>query len=259
MQVLNRDGEVLCEGEGSLKVLLERNKGNLEGAILEGVNLQGASLIGANLWEVDFWGASLIGADLRGANLWGASLIGANLEGVNLRGASLIGADLWGASLIGANLREANLREASLIRANFGEVNLQGANLGDAYLRGTNFRGANLRDTILDPSNTPNREGSHLFERRPKGRLLGYRTSKSTHVGSQEYKERGTYTVPWFSTSDTACHPGLYVWPTRELTEKWVKENDILGMEIIRVTFKEEDLHQAGDKWRVRSFTVLGG
>jgi uncharacterized protein YjbI with pentapeptide repeats len=157
----------------------------------------------------------------------------ANLQEANLQGAYLRGANLQGANLQGTNLQEANLQGADL----------QGANL----------RGANLQDTVLDPSNIPNMRGSDLFEERSEGELLGYRTRISTHVGSQEYKGGETYKAPYFSTSDGKCHPGLYVFPTREQTEKWDRKN----VGIVQVTFKKEDLHQAGDKWRVRKFTVL--
>jgi hypothetical protein len=60
-EIKRLSGEVIAQGDGSIRVLAEENKTNLRGA------------------------------DLRGANLGGADLEGAYLEGANLRGAYLEG------------------------------------------------------------------------------------------------------------------------------------------------------------------------
>ena len=94
-KIKNRySGQVICEGEESIKSLCVKNKTNLGGANLWGANLRGADLRGAYLW----------GADLRGADLWGAYLGGADLRGADLRGAYL-----WGAYLGEADLRGAKI------------------------------------------------------------------------------------------------------------------------------------------------------
>jgi hypothetical protein len=102
MKIKRINGDLICEGEFSLKELAEKNKADLRGA-----NLWGADLRGANLWGADLRESNLWGADLRGANLWGADLRESNLWGADLRGANLRESNLWGADLRGANLRGA--------------------------------------------------------------------------------------------------------------------------------------------------------
>ena len=70
------NGELICNGNESVKELAELNKADLWRANLRGANLWRANLRGANLWEAD-----LRGADLRRANLWGANLWEADLWG----------------------------------------------------------------------------------------------------------------------------------------------------------------------------------
>ena len=171
--------------------------------------------------------ADLQGADLRGAYLQDAYLQGADLQGADLRGAYLRGADLQGADLQCADLRGAYLQCAYL----------QGAYLQDAYLQG-----ADLRKTCLDPSNSPNGDVTGFTT---DGNLcIGYRTPNSINIDPSHIYEPGkTYEAPHFSTSDTDCHPGLYVRPVRE-------DGDI------EVRFLPADCHHAWDKWRVKKFTV---
>ena len=106
--------DIICEGDKSLKELVEENKVNLEGADLRRANLEGANLEGANLIRADLVRADLVRVNLEGADLRGADLRDADLYGANLRDADLKGADLEGANLNGANLRDADLRGAEL-------------------------------------------------------------------------------------------------------------------------------------------------
>ena len=76
-----------CKGWGGMKA-------NLERAILEAANLNGANLERANLERANLNGANLNGANLERANLNVANLYGANLERANLEGANLNGANL---------------------------------------------------------------------------------------------------------------------------------------------------------------------
>ena len=142
---------------------------NLEGADLQGVNLEGVNLQGADLREANLEGVNLQGADLREANLEGvnlqgadlreANLEGANLQGMNLQGMNLQGAKLQGAKLLWADLREADLRgtdlhwaylgEADLREADLQEADLQRATLHWAGLRGAKLQGANLQGANL--------------------------------------------------------------------------------------------------------------
>jgi hypothetical protein len=123
-QIKNLLGEVICEGELSIKALAEKNKANLSYASLGGADLIGAYLTGARLNGAWLNGAYLTGADLRGADLIGADLRGADLIGAYLTGADLTGADLTGAFLRGADLTGAYLTGAwlpkSIMEANWG-------------------------------------------------------------------------------------------------------------------------------------------
>jgi hypothetical protein len=148
--------------------------------------------------------------------------------------------------LSGADLSEADLSGADL----------HGANLNVANLHGAILQGVDLKDTCLDPSNKPNGnvEG---FEKDPADAnfVFGYRTYRSTICGSQEYNP-GEYTAPWFSTSDTECHPGLYLWPNKVLAENWLQHNPCVE-KIIKVRALAIDVHKTDKKWRCKKFTVL--
>jgi len=182
-----------------------------------------------------------------------ANLSKANLSGANLRGAGLSGANLSGAGLSGADLSRAYLGRADLRGACLGRADLRGANLSGAYLSR-----ANLSGTCLDPSNSPSGAGDS-FRKTSHGRVLGYRTQRSTCVGSAEYKPGKTYTAPVFSTAETECHPGLYLWPTLEQAQEWAQEwaECYSADGIIKVSAKAVDVHSAGDKWRCKSFRVI--
>ncbi len=95
---------------------------DLEGAYLEGIDLNHAVMRQANL----------VGADLTNANLQGA-----DLRNANLRGAILVDTDLRGANLRGANLTNAYLLNTDLRRADLTNVNIRGTNLSGANLYGT--------------------------------------------------------------------------------------------------------------------------
>ena len=137
-----------------------------------------------------------------------------------------------------ADLRGANLRGA----------NLTDADLTVAHLRGANLAGATLTGTCLDSDSTPNAD---VFGFGRCGRFVAaYRTRKAGHI--DRYRDGRTYTADWFSTADTECHPGLYIWPTLEMARQWS------GGELIRVYALPEDVHRAGKKWRCRMFRVIG-
>ena len=118
MQIKNRwDGNVICEGEESIKKLAEKNKANLSGADLSGADLSWADLSRANLSRANLSRANLSRADLSRAYLSGANLSRANLSGANLSRANLSRADLSGANFSGADLSGADLSRANLSRA----------------------------------------------------------------------------------------------------------------------------------------------
>jgi hypothetical protein len=76
-------------------------------------DLQGANLNGANLENADLQGANIEGTNLQGADLRNANIKGANLEGSKLDGANLLGANLQGAYLRRAKLDPAIRRAGS--------------------------------------------------------------------------------------------------------------------------------------------------
>ena len=95
---------------------------DLEGAYLEGIDLNHAFMLQANLRGTDLTNANLQGADLRRANLQGSILFEADL-----RGANLIGANLTGADFTNADLRHANLSNATTsILTNFSGALIHG-------------------------------------------------------------------------------------------------------------------------------------
>ena len=123
---------------------------DLNGADLQGMDLQDAllyytDLVKANLRGTDLRHAKLAGARLTLANLemahmeyidlQTASLIGANLENTHLENARLIGTNLWNAKLGNAHLEGAYLFSASAERGK-----IIGAHLEGAYLNETDIK-----------------------------------------------------------------------------------------------------------------------
>ena len=213
-------------------------------------NLSGADLRGANLSGANLSGADLSSADLSGANLSGADLRGANLSGADLRIAYLCSANLCSANLSSAYLCSANLRIAYLSSANLSSADLSSADLSSADLSSANLSGANLSKTCLDPENAPNSPTG--FEPIDGGFVVGYRTRKAGHI--DKYRDGRIYSADWFSTADTDCHPGLYLWPTLQQAKDYTREN----CEYIKVKTRQSDIHKAGGKYRCRWFEVIG-
>lgn len=226
--------------------------------------LSGANLSEANLSEANLGGANLSEADLFQANLCGANLFGANLFRANLSRANLRGVDLFRANLSEANLSEADLTGAYLTDANLSEANLRGANLTGAYLARAYLTDANLSGTILDPgagmeypTRTNARRAGFEIEGQDGEYLVGWRTRHSTNYGSTDYAPGTIHRAPWFSVDQsTACHPGLYLWPTREQAEEW----ELVpggGDGVVRVACLRRETMEAGGKWRTKRLLVL--
>lgn len=133
--------------------------GGLPNLHLEGANLNGAQLEGAHLSFVHLEGASLNGAQLEGADLEQAQLAGAYLTGAQLNGAHLIAAQLKEAYLGGAELERANLIAAQLTGAHLAHATfdkntlLSGAVLTGASLDQVTYDGVNL--AVVDWSLVP--------------------------------------------------------------------------------------------------------
>ena len=206
------------------------------------------NLAGADLTGADMTWANLAGADLMGANLTMAELVEANLIDANLLNATLLDANMMGANLTGANLTGSDLARANLIDANLTEANLMGANLTGSDLARANLTGATLTGTCLDPSNEIPEADLSAFMRDDAGNFIGYRTKIQRSMNGPAYQVGQTYVAPWFSTSSTGCHPGLYIQP--------LLPEDRKGFEFVKVEILGR-IHRAGDKYRCRSFKVL--
>lgn len=95
-------GKINLSKYPALVAFMRRRRGNLVGADLKNVTLEG----------FDFRGIDLSGADLTNGDLPWADLRSAILRNTILFGTSLTGADLRGADLNGANLTQASLIDA---------------------------------------------------------------------------------------------------------------------------------------------------
>jgi len=173
-------------------------------------------------------------------NLYNADLSNRNLSNVNL-----CDADLRYAFLSRTNLNGAILFKADL----YGAI-LRDADLCDTDLLCTNLRLANLRGTCLDSNNKtvhnhadwPECHGYYVY---------GYRAKAAGHL-HDGYKVGRVYSADIFSTADTECHPGLYLWPTMEHAKAWNCKGPW-----VKVRTPLEHTHRAGEKWRCRWFEVI--
>lgn len=113
-----------------------------ERAILYGIDLRFANLQGCIMNRVDLRNAKLQGANLRNANLTSANLTGADLTDCDLRGATLDGAIVARARLVNANLSGASLKGTNFAWSDVthmmaGQRNLQDANMFGVMRRET--------------------------------------------------------------------------------------------------------------------------
>ncbi len=125
---------------------------NLQGAILDRVDLRGRDFKGANLYRASAIGANLTHcrldlADLRWADLRLANLAEISMTGAILDGARLQGAHLQLARATGASFRRASLRGASLYRIQARSASFENADLSYADLRGAVLLNADLTGT----------------------------------------------------------------------------------------------------------------
>ena len=86
------------------------------------------------------------------------------------------------------------------------------------------------------------KEGEYVF---------GYRTRTSPIAGRKLVDDR-IYGCEVFSTADTECHPGWYLWPTKQQAIDFSR-----AVEIIKVKSRTKDIHKAGNKWRSRTIHVI--
>ena len=194
--------------------------------------------------------------DMAGKELWrGRSL--ADLSGANLSEAYLHVADLRVANLSRANLHVADLRWADLRWADLGgadlsSADLSGADLSSADLSGANLHGAGLTGTCLDPAHTPNADAGEFAHADMDGWVYGYRT-RATSAAGRILQDDRIYGTEVFSTADTECHPGWYLWPTLQQCKDYTRVDSY-----VRVRARICDIHKAGNKWRTRAIWVIG-
>ena len=168
----------------------------------------------------------------------------------------MAGKELWRgrslANLSGANLRRANLSWADLSTADLSGANLTGANLTGANLSGADLRSADLTGTCLDPAHTPNADAGEFAHADMDGWVYGYRT-RATSAAGRILQDDRIYGTEVFSTADTECHPGWYLWPTLQQCKDYQRVDSY-----VRVRARICDIHKAGNKWRSRAIWVIG-
>ena len=190
---------------------------------------------------MNFAGMSFRYTNFKSANFAGADLTGADFTGADLRGANFINADLMGADFTGADLRSANFTDADLTSADFTDADLRDAVLYRTDLRHTNFASAKLDGTCLDPRNKPNSDVTRF--KVIKNYVIGYRSLNSLTIDPECIYKPGWCYAPVFSTSNTLCHPGIYLRPDKQY-------NDICVKAYIK------DIHRVNNKWRARKIFV---
>jgi uncharacterized protein YjbI with pentapeptide repeats len=120
-------------------------KTRVRGAVFAGASLESATFYEVDAAGADFTGADLTNARfVEGCLLDGANLGGATLKGAFLRGSSLVGANLQRAVLDGADLCECNLARARLSLASARDARLEVSDLSHAELFSANLMGASL-------------------------------------------------------------------------------------------------------------------
>jgi len=134
-------------------------------------NMQGANLAGMDFGEANIYYGNFQGANLRGAILSNARLTGGNFESADLRLAKIIkspttinqanfnradlsrsnlrGTRFNGTDFIEAKLNKADLQNCSIGYANFSGADLSQTNLRNCKLYRCDLRGANFKDAIL--------------------------------------------------------------------------------------------------------------
>jgi len=141
-------GEVIIEGEGSVKELAEKGSVDLSGVDLSDADLRNANLRNVNLRHTDLRYANLSDADFRYANLRSANLSDVDFRSTDLRSANLRSTNLRSANLSDVDLRSADLRCADLRYADLSDADLRSADLRYANLEFSKFPSIRLLSSI---------------------------------------------------------------------------------------------------------------
>jgi hypothetical protein len=186
---------------------------------------------------------------------WRLAVEAAIKSSTDLSYADLSSADLSSTDLSSADLSYADLSSADLSYADLSSTDLSYANLSYANLSYANLSSANLNKTVLDPANTPNCiiDGFKAVPKQ-KGWVYGYRTRATSAAGLTLQDDR-IYGTEVFSTSDTECHPGWYLWPSLAESKNYTQGPG----PYVQVKARIIDIHKAGSKWRSRAIWVIGG
>jgi uncharacterized protein YjbI with pentapeptide repeats len=124
--------------------------GTLDGAILAGSNLAGASLERARLRAANLAGANVEGANFSRADLVGCNFSGARMARVNLEMADLTGSVLEDACLDGADMARSRLTASRLAGASLADADMTSVDLSGADLRGASLTSARLGGVVHD-------------------------------------------------------------------------------------------------------------
>lgn len=127
---------------------------NLEGALLNEIDLVDYDLSGANFRGADLSYASIAVASLADADLANADLTSADLGMSGLEGVILVNAKLGGTQFVDSHMKNADLTGARCISTNFRGADLSGANFhfatfNYAILGDVNLSGAKGLDSII--------------------------------------------------------------------------------------------------------------
>lgn len=133
---------------------------NMEGALLDKIELDGysirdvnfehASMVRAQLSGLLIRNSSLRFADLREARIRRTQILGADFQYARLERADMDGSEFFHAYFTGAKMAGANLRGAHLVDADFTDADLSGADMTGADLRWCRMIRTKLNGAILD-------------------------------------------------------------------------------------------------------------
>ena len=140
------------------------NYSNLDGALIQLSNMQGARLFHASLKFANFEEVNLSWGHLQYSSFVGSSLYKSNLSNADLSNADLTNVKLTSTNLTNANLYKANLTNTTLKNAILENVNFQFTNVGIEQLSTCRslLNCKNLHDTLKIPLQ---KDFPHLFKK----------------------------------------------------------------------------------------------
>jgi len=141
VKILKEEG---VEAWNRWREISPKDRPDLRGADLTGINLRAAQFSRVDLRDAKLTRADLVQATLTAAKLSKADLSQAILVVARLDRADLNGADLNEADFSSADLSESNLRETTLLDTNFSDARLRGANFRYCTMGGTQLGNIDL-------------------------------------------------------------------------------------------------------------------